>query len=188
MRLGSRIALVAGFLAVATPAVAGGFYVPEIGPRAAGMGGAMVAQAEDASAVFHNPAGLAGQTGTQVQLSLNLFLPGVTFFRRPVVDPNSPTGEEIRFDKVENTNSVLPAPYFGAASDLGTDDFAVGFAVYAPFGAAISYPETGSQRHVVTAVDLKAIHVSPCPDANGHANLANEWKMTADRIYLNCVP
>ena len=121
----------------------------------------MTAQDADPSAVFHNPAGLAGQSGTQVQLTVNLFLPNLTFFRRPVVDPNSPTGEEIRFGKVENTNDVLPAPYFGAASDLGTDDLVVGLAVYAPFGAAISYPETGAQRHVVTAVDLKVIHVSP---------------------------
>jgi long-chain fatty acid transport protein len=140
---------------------AGGFYVPEVGPRAAAMGGAMAAQDADASAVFHNPAGLAGQTGTQIQFSGTVFLPNLSFFRRPVVDPNSPTGEEIRFDRVENTNSVGAAPYLGAVSDFGISNFAAGIAIYAPFGAAISYPTDGSQRHVVTSVDLKVIHVSP---------------------------
>ncbi len=124
------------------------------------MGAAMTAQSADSSAIFHNPAGLVGQDGTQVQLSLNLFVPNLSYFRRPVADTNSPTGDQIRFAEVQNQNALLPAPYLGAVSDLGSDKLAVGFAVYAPFGAAIHYPRDGAQRHVVTSVDLKAIHAS----------------------------
>jgi long-chain fatty acid transport protein len=154
------VAIALAIAGSASSVAAGGFYVPEIGPRASAMGGAMTARSADPSAIFHNPAGLAGQRGNQVQLSLNLFLPQISFFRRPVADENSPTGEAIRFGEVENTNAVLPAPYLGASSDLGSDELAVGLAVYAPFGSAIEYPDSGSQRHVVTAVDLRAIHVS----------------------------
>src|SRR5690606_5425657 len=42
-------------LAAAGRADAGGFYVPEIGARAAGLGAAVVADVGDPSAVFHNP-------------------------------------------------------------------------------------------------------------------------------------
>lgn len=156
-RLASIVVVVA---ATSTEAAAGGFYVPEIGPRAPAMGAAMAAQDADSSAIFHNPAGLVGQGGTQLQVSLNLFVPDLSYFRRPVQDPNSPNGGEIRFSEVENENALLPAPYLGAVSELVDDKLAVGFAVYAPFGAAIHYPSDGAQRHVVTSVDLKAIHAS----------------------------
>ena len=43
-----------------SPASAGGFYVPEIGGRAAGMGAAVVADGDDPSATFHDPANLVG--------------------------------------------------------------------------------------------------------------------------------
>ncbi len=139
----------------------------------------MAAQSEDASAIFHNPAGLAGQLGAQVQLSLNLFLPQISFFRRPVEDANSPTGEELRFGEVNNENSVLPAPFLGFATDIGTDA-AAGVAVYAPFGAAIEYPTDGAQRHVVTGVDLRAIHVS----AAGAYRLSNRFRVGASINYI----
>ncbi len=161
-------------------AVAGGFYVPEIGPRASAMGGAMAAQSADASAIFHNPAGLAGQPGTQVQLSLDLFMPQISFFRRPVVDPNSPTGQELRFGEVDNQSSVLPVPFAGIASDLGTDDAAAGIAVYAPFGAALDYPADGAQRQVVTAIDLRAIYIS----AAGAYRLSKRFRVGASLNYI----
>ncbi len=160
---GTLRVIVIGLAVVACQAAradAGGFYVPEIGPRASAMGGAMAAQSEDTSAIFHNPAGLAGQPGTQVQLSLDLFMPQISFFRRPVVDANSPTGQELHFGEVDNQNSALPAPFAGLSSDLGTDDAAAGIAVYAPFGAALDYPADGAQRQVVTAIDLRSIFVS----------------------------
>jgi hypothetical protein len=77
--------LVAGSLACivgggASIAHAGGFYVPEIGPRSVAMGGAMAAQDADASAVFHNPAGLVGLAGAaQLQLAGAVLLPDLSY-------------------------------------------------------------------------------------------------------------
>lgn len=152
-----RLAIVVQVLAVPTLAFAGGFYVPEIGARATAMGAAVVALPTDPAAVFHNPAGLAGQQAAAA-VGLNLFFPRIEFFRRPVDDPS--TGERVFFEGTDNENFVLPAPWLGGVWPA-SDDLAVGLAVYAPFGAAIEYPEDGSQRHIVQAVDLKVIHVSP---------------------------
>jgi long-chain fatty acid transport protein len=138
---------------------AGGFYVPEIGPRAPAMGAAMTAQAADASSVFHNPAALSGQVGTEVQVVGAVFFPRVTFYRRPVDDPG--TDERIHFAGVRNTNRVGAAPYVGARTDFGRGRVSAGVALYVPFGAALSYPDDGSQRHVVTHVELVALHLSP---------------------------
>jgi long-chain fatty acid transport protein len=154
-----RAALILALLAPAGAARAGGFYVPEIGPRALAMGGAMAAQAADPSAVFHNPAGLTGLRGTELQVGGALFFPAVSYFRRPVIDPGS--GRELRFNEVRNTNPVGGAPYAGAAFDTGRSDLRLGIALYVPFGAALSYPQDGASRHVVTGIDLRTIYLSP---------------------------
>ena len=52
--------------AAATPALGGGIEIPMQGARAAGQADAFTAQADDASAVFYNPAGLGQQHGASV--------------------------------------------------------------------------------------------------------------------------
>jgi long-chain fatty acid transport protein len=137
---------------------AGGFYVPEIGARSAAMGAATVAEGDDPSAIFHNPANLAHVGGLQLELATDLFLPRVTFFRRPHTDPN--TGENLDYPRVENTNRVIAAPYLGASYKVA-ERITAGLAVYAPFGATLAFPEDGSQRQVVTKIGLRTIFVSP---------------------------
>jgi long-chain fatty acid transport protein len=137
---------------------AGGFYVPEIGSRAAGLSAAVVADVADPSATFHNPAGLADAAGFQAEIATDLFLPRITFFRRPVTDPN--TGANLHFDGVDNTNRVIAAPFAGASYRV-TDAVTAGLAVYAPFGATLEFPATGSQRQVITSIALRTIFVSP---------------------------
>ena len=48
-------------LLFASSAWAGGFNIYEMGSRATALGGAFTATADDATAVFYNPAGLAWQ-------------------------------------------------------------------------------------------------------------------------------
>jgi len=54
-------AVLTASLFASLPALAGGFSIFEAGARAMGMGGAFVAQADDPSAMFYNPAGMAFQ-------------------------------------------------------------------------------------------------------------------------------
>jgi len=143
----------------AASAWAGGFYVPEIGSRATSMGAAVTACADDATGVLHNPATMTGEGGTRVLASGTVFFPSVTFFRRPLRDPS--TGETVRFDGTSNTNAVGAAPFLGAVADLLDQDLTIGLAAHVPFGAVLRFPSDGSQRHIVTQIDLKAIHVSP---------------------------
>lgn len=142
-------------------AQAGGFYIPEVGPRALGMAGAMTAQSPktDTSAIFHNPAGIAGPEGTRIQVAGNLFFPNVEFWRAPLDNPA--TGDRITFGRTRNTNRVSGAPYLGVASDLGIEDLAIGLAVFAPFGAHLAYPRDGAGRYVVSEVNLRTIYVAP---------------------------
>lgn len=49
-----------------------GFHIREQGAKAMGMANAFVAQADDPSAIFYNPAGIAFQSGTQVSLGVTV--------------------------------------------------------------------------------------------------------------------
>jgi len=49
-----------------------GFHIREQGAKAMGMANAFVAQADDPSAVFYNPAGIAFQDGTAVSLGITV--------------------------------------------------------------------------------------------------------------------
>jgi long-chain fatty acid transport protein len=59
------------------PAVAGaaGYVNGEQSPAGVGLGGAMVARPDDASAIFYNPAGLGFQSGLSVLAGVSLALP-----------------------------------------------------------------------------------------------------------------
>lgn len=153
------LALSASTLLMPGLAHAGGFYIPEIGAKGTALSGAVVGRELDTSNIVHNPAGLAGQPGHQVQVGGSLFLPHVEFYRRPVEDPSS--GDTLRFAKVENTNKLGGAPFVGFSTDATVKNLAVGVGVFVPFGAHLAYPEDGAQRHIVTEVDFKTIYVAP---------------------------
>ena len=70
-------------LLVALPALAGGFQVQQQGAKASGRGNAFTAQADDASAVYYNPAGAAQLDGWQIYLGGTALFQGDTTFTPP---------------------------------------------------------------------------------------------------------
>ncbi|MBW3661252.1 MAG: hypothetical protein KY397_06420, partial [Gemmatimonadetes bacterium] len=76
--LGAWLALSA-LVVAASPASAQAWLRWDQSAAAAGRGGAAAAVAEDASAVFHNPAGIASLFGTHVRMDLATTLHGGEF-------------------------------------------------------------------------------------------------------------
>ncbi|MBW2186420.1 MAG: outer membrane protein transport protein, partial [Deltaproteobacteria bacterium] len=73
MILKSRLTVVVLMvLLVPTIVFGAGFHIREQGAKAMGMANAFVAQADDPSAIFYNPAGIAFQSGTQVSLGVTV--------------------------------------------------------------------------------------------------------------------
>ncbi len=68
--LGSVVA--ATVLAMGALVSAAGFHISEQGAKAMGMANAFAAQADDPSALFYNPAGIAFQKGTQASLGVTV--------------------------------------------------------------------------------------------------------------------
>src|SRR3954471_16762968 len=60
-------------------ALAAGFQLDVHGARATGMGGAVTALIDDPSAIYYNPAGLAGRKGLDVSVGVSLIMPFLNF-------------------------------------------------------------------------------------------------------------
>lgn len=96
-------------------------------------------------AVYFNPAAIAGVTGTQIVADLSLVVRSVTYDRSAqALTPASPVSlndpNYVRSNTGKaNLNNVLPLPFLGAVSDLGTKKLRVGYAFYIPFGGMATW-------------------------------------------------
>jgi long-chain fatty acid transport protein len=166
----ARAALLVGSLCVAAPARAAGLYFSDRGVRPLSRGGAFVAGADDAGAVYYNPAGLVF-AGRQLLVDGAWLQYSSTYQRRALVeqvDPNSgePTGKRDvqTFPAVEGTSPVLPIPTLAYVDPLGTRDFAFAAALWAPYAAITSYPESvrgepAPQRYSLVSLDGSALAI-----------------------------
>lgn len=132
----------------ATPATsfAGG---PVDGSKAAGMGTAFAAVADDPSAILFNPAGLTQLKGTNFYSGGTLVFPSSQYM--------SPSGESEK-----STFQIFPAPLLYATSDFNTDAMCFGLGIYSPFGiGGTKWPETGLTKYVSTESIIGTFAVNP---------------------------
>jgi long-chain fatty acid transport protein len=128
------------------------------GAVAAGQGNAFAAQADDASAIHYNPAGLSQVDGVQVITGTALVGGSIKF--------NSPTGIDSRGDF--GGSVALPPPSHSYVSAnlgaLGWDSLSnvtVGLGLTSPFGLNTRYPLDGPFNTVVTTAALPLLDIKP---------------------------
>jgi long-chain fatty acid transport protein len=143
----------AAILMVAGTAFGAGFNIYEAGAKATALGGAFTATADDGSAIFYNPAGLAFLEGSALDLNLMPILPGAEF-----TSAAKPDGSYVSGKTVDQTFPIPGVYYY-----KNTGDFTFGFGLYAPFGMGVEWadPETWIGRKLSYNVDLKTIYVTP---------------------------
>jgi long-chain fatty acid transport protein len=146
-RLALVSALLAGSLATRST-FALGYRNPDQGARATAQGEAFVAQADDASAIYYNPAGLTQVKGTQFTSGSYLSMPDIAF------DPD--VGKTIRAHAHAN---YLPHLY--VASDLGLERWRFGLGVNAPYGNAIDWGKSSPFQYLVTKSSLAVMNIAP---------------------------
>ncbi len=131
-------------LSVATvPAWGLGFRNPDQGARATGQGEAFVAQADDASAIYYNPAGLTQVKGVQVTSGAYFSFPNIHF--HPV------GGGELK-----SYDDVFMLPHFYAASDFGQSRWRLGLGFNIPYGNSITW---GGDNPLSMAVDKSTMAI-----------------------------
>lgn len=118
------------FGATALSCFGSAFSVAELGARAAGMGTAFIAVADDGSALAYNPAGIAFQPGKHLEMD-NTVVVGLFRFN----PTTTPVGQVVP----QNGYSQAIKPHFIPLASLYataqiSEKLTFGFAVYAPFG------------------------------------------------------
>jgi long-subunit fatty acid transport protein len=165
-----RLALI--LISLAAPCAAGGFHISTIGLRRSAMT-TDIANPDDVTALFHNPAGLGDLPGLQIQLSLGLaFLD--SSLQLQALDPerfpaiNSPgcgMANPCAYPIGKNgyyEQSFKPTSYFGAVPFLGFSldlsryqrrlrGLTISAALFAPGAFGATLPPTGPTSYFVTS-------------------------------------
>ena len=154
------LCLIAVCLWVSTPVLVYGeaFRILDQGAAGSGQATAFAAQADDASAVFYNPAGMTQLRG--VQLSGGLLLVGGK------VTVQSQSGQNVRgnFGGTVVTPPPMHAYMTAHLPDLGVDwidGLTLGLGLNTPFGLLIEYPKTAPFSTVLTQAALPVFDIKP---------------------------
>lgn len=129
-----------------------GFLVYEHGAAAMAMAGAFVAVANDATAIFHNPAGLAFLEGTQISLGTTLITAAGSLSLPNWPDPTFQTINRER-------QWFYPSTFY--ISTKISDRIAAGFGFFNPYGLGQKYPEDYPLRYIATRDDMKTFFFNP---------------------------
>lgn len=169
-----------GCLATSVAAFGSGFSIFEQGAKASGMAGAFVATADDPSAIFYNPAGIAQQR----ELT---FLAGATFINFTnefTGDPNSlyTADSEGKYDR----HTFVP-PNMYAILPIG-DNLTIGVGAFAAWGLRTDWADPWVGRFESRDADLKTMSVQPTiawQTSDGRFALGGGVEYRRARVFLN---
>ncbi|UCF68215.1 MAG: outer membrane protein transport protein [Acidobacteriota bacterium] len=149
------VALVFSLAGVAVPVFAGGFEIYTHGAKATGLGGAFSAQADDPSAIFYNPAGLAFQRERSFLAGVSSISLGDTDFRGLPPFPDS-SASGTRLDR------IVHAPHLYALWPLG-ERLTIGLGINTPFLFSTEWenPDAWAGRFIATKAELNAVDLVP---------------------------
>jgi len=133
------VIVVSALLFAATQAQANGFQLPEQGTRAMGMANAFTAVADDASALWYNPAGIAFQEGG------NLMLGGVGIIVPKVDFTGNSSNPLTAFGPVSTSSDRknFAIPHFHVAYTDPKFGVSYGLSVTSPFGLETDWVASG---------------------------------------------
>lgn len=143
MTAGNRAGWALVLVLVPAAAFASGFLFGENGARALSLGGAFTGQADDLTAIQHNPAGLTQQRGFTFLLDGFALNHDVRFLRR------DPDGTAVA-NEVSNSGGFFVLPFLGAGwgQQLGGRSFTAALGIYGPPSVGrYQFPEPNYAKH-----------------------------------------
>jgi len=157
----------------ATLASAAGLRVNEQGAKAMAMGNAFTAQADDPSALFYNPAGIAFLKGTQVNIgSTTIYVPKTEFSGTAPLSGIAPTnvGTATVFENAKQ--DIFIAPTFYVTHTFEGAPLSVGLAVNAIYPLAKTWDSSSAFRAEIIDISVKPINFQPTV-----AYLFDKWNL-----------
>jgi len=153
---------------------AAGFKVSEQGAKAMGMANAFAAQADDPSALFYNPAGIAFLPGAQVNLGgMAILVPQTEFHGTTALSGNPPfdIGNSVVTEHAKRDIFVAPTLY--ATYSMATLPISFGLGINSIYPLAKSWDDSSVFRNQVQTVSIKPINFQPTV-----AYRFNDWNLS----------
>jgi long-chain fatty acid transport protein len=140
-----------GWLLLGTgPGYGSGFALYEAGARSSSLAGAVVARADDLSAIFYNPAGLVQLPKIQVMGGFSTFIPRVKIVTH--------LGPMATSDLMQSSPSF--APHIYASYQVGERVW-LGLGLNSPFGLGIQYPPTWNGNTNIIRANIQTLNFNP---------------------------
>ncbi|GGC76863.1 OmpP1/FadL family transporter [Undibacterium terreum] len=150
--------IAAALAALSTSALASGYRFGSQSVSAQGTADANGAEANDASTIFYNPAGMSRLEGTQFMVGATVVVPhstytdaGSTRFTR------TPAGGTAASDYVPDS---VTAPSLYLSHQLN-DRWTVGVGMFVPYGTKINYGNTWTGRYALSDIKLESVAFNP---------------------------
>ena len=175
-----RFTILAMACLTSVAAFGAGFSIFEQGAKASAMGGAFAATADDPSAIFYNPAGIAQQR----ELSFTAGATFINFTNEFNGDPNSPVTSGV--DGKYNRHTFVP-PNAYVVVPIG-NNLSVGVGVFAAFGLRTDWADPWAGRYISKDADLKTTSVNPViawQTSNGRLAIGGGVEYRRARVILN---
>jgi long-chain fatty acid transport protein len=141
------------FFAGAQVTQGSGFLIYEHGAAAMAMGGAFVGVADDPTAIFHNPAGIAWLEDTQFSLGTTLIIPSASL--------SLPNWPDPAFQEVDAESKVFFPSTFYITHEFN-DMVTAGFGFFSPYGLGLEWPKEYPLKYISTKSDMKTFFLNPC--------------------------
>ncbi len=153
-------------------AQAGGFMIGEMATRSSGMGSAFTAVADDASAAWHNPAGVAFTDGTQLMLGSDALIIYGSKFTSNTSTKGVGGAPITNNTKAKDKTFFVPHAYYtymSEASGLGAS-----ISVNAPFGLETNWPTTSpfSTKNTFSRIQMVMVNPSVAFKFNNNFSMA----------------
>ncbi len=129
-----------------------GFLIYEHGAAAMAMGGAFIGLANDPSAIFHNPAGIAWLEGTQISFGTTLITSSSSL--------SLPNWPDPAFQKYDQVKQLHYPPTFYITHKL-SDKIVAGFGFFTPYGLGVKWPEDHPLKYIAISDDMKTFFFNP---------------------------
>jgi long-chain fatty acid transport protein len=175
MRLNSRSWVIEFLLGITliclqvSGASAAGFRLPNQDAYATSRGSAFVATADNASAVYYNPAGLGQLNQEEVRIGSYLINFGIE--------------ADIAGSEYSNNNKWQAAPQMFYANP--GESFSWGFGIYAPFGLGNEWPSTTPFRTITEKAKIDYVTFSPVGSYQISDNLSLGFGLTYNYTKLD---
>jgi long-chain fatty acid transport protein len=145
-----------------TSSFGAGFKVSEQGAKAMAMANAFTAQADDPSAVYYNPAGIAFLPGIQVTVGgTGIIVPQTKFTGTTPLSGNPPldVGDSTVSERAKRDLEI--APTFYASYSLESVPISLGFGLNSQYPLTKSWDDSSAFRNQVQNVSIKPINFQP---------------------------